>query len=77
MWTSLLGVVASAAAYGLGRNRNNNGMGNAIQNAVKNSGLTNLPQVVPMPNKRAYAEFSDELSPNQSPTEDVNQSNFD
>ncbi|MDQ0243382.1 hypothetical protein J2S09_000918 [Bacillus fengqiuensis] len=79
MWASLLGIGASAAAYGLGRNRGNNGMGSAIQNAVKNSGLNNLQRVVPMPNKRAYAEFAEEMSPNQnqSPIEDVNQSNFD
>lgn len=71
MWASLLGIGASAAAFGLGRNRNNNGMGRAIQNAVKNSGLNNLQRVVPMPNKRAYAEFAQEMSPNQSPIEDV------
>lgn len=77
VWTSLLGMVASAAAYGLGRTQNNGG-GKSAQNGFNYSGLTNLQRVVPMPNKRAYGEFAEEISPNQHQSpEDPNQSNFD
>ncbi|HWO96008.1 MAG TPA: hypothetical protein VNM45_06695 [Bacillus sp. (in: firmicutes)] len=71
MWTSLLGIMASAAAYGIGRNQNNNGMRGFFQRAGKNSGFTNLPQVIPMANRRAYAEFAEEITPNQSPIDDI------
>jgi hypothetical protein len=70
LWTSLLGLGASAAAYGFGRSRNN-GVRKLAQNLFGDTGEQPLNRVVPMPNKRAaYAEFAEEMHPNQSPPED-------
>lgn len=70
LWTSLLGLGASAAAYGFGKSRNN-GVPKIGQNLFGDAGEQSLNRVVQMPNKRAaYAEFSEELTPNQASAQD-------
>ncbi|MFC3885926.1 hypothetical protein ACFOU2_21585 [Bacillus songklensis] len=69
VWLSLLGLGASAAAFGLGRNRNN-GMGRSVQNGLRNNRFNNFQQAVSIPGKNVFAEFAEEMVPNQSPGQD-------
>ncbi|KAB2332135.1 hypothetical protein F7731_17775 [Cytobacillus depressus] len=61
MWASLLGLGASAAAYGLGRNRKNN-MQNPVQNLMNNFQFRSAGQ---MPKMANLTEFAKELVPNR------------
>lgn len=62
MWTSLLGLVVSAAAFGIGRNRNRNLL-SPVQNFMNNIRMRNASQ---MRNMSTLMEFSKELEPNKS-----------
>ncbi len=62
IWTSLLGLGLSAAAYGLSRNRNRN-MLSPVQNLMKNFQFRNIAQ---MPKMANLTEFSKELVPNKN-----------
>ncbi|MFJ7932404.1 hypothetical protein [Peribacillus sp. NPDC096448] len=63
IWASLLGLGVSAAAYGLGRNRNKN-MLIPVQNVMNNIRTRTVSQ---MPNAAAITEFSKELVPDKNP----------
>lgn len=63
IWASLLGLGVSAAAYGLGRNRNKN-MLIPVQNVMNNIRTRTVGQ---MPNAAAITEFSKELVPDKNP----------
>lgn len=63
IWASLLGLGASAAAYGLGRNRNTN-MLRPAQNLINRFQTRTAGR---MPNMAALPEFSKELVPNENP----------
>jgi hypothetical protein len=63
MWASLLGLGVSAAAYGLGRNRNSN-MLRPVQNVMNSIGTRTAGL---MPNAAAKTEFSKELVPDKDP----------
>lgn len=62
MWTSFLGLVVSAAAFGIGRNRNRNLL-SPVQNFMNNIRMRNASQ---MRNMSTLMEFSKELEPNKS-----------
>ncbi|USK72002.1 hypothetical protein [Peribacillus asahii] len=64
MWTSLLGLGVSAAAYGLGKNRNRN-MQNPVEH-VTNRSRTQTAN--PMLKAAALAEFSKELGLDKNPS---------
>ncbi|MDW7618018.1 hypothetical protein SC499_26040 [Peribacillus simplex] len=63
MWASLLGLGVSAAAYGLGRNRDRN-MLRPVQNVMNNIRTQTAGR---MPNAAAITEFSKELVPDKNP----------
>jgi hypothetical protein len=63
MWVSLLGLGVSAAAFGLGRNRNSN-MLRPVQNVINNIRTRSNNQ---MPNAATLTEFSKELVPDKNP----------
>lgn len=72
MWASLLGIGASAAAYGLGRNRNNTNMMRPVQNVMNNLRSRNTGQ---MPNMANMTEFAKEVAPNKDPFKNQEGSN--
>jgi hypothetical protein len=63
MWASLLGLGVSAAAYGIGKNRNSN-MLRPVQNVLNSIRTRTAGQ---MPNAAAITEFSKELVPDKNP----------
>ncbi|USK35944.1 hypothetical protein LIT25_12030 [Bacillus sp. F19] len=63
VWASIVGLGISAAVFGLRRNQNRNLL-SPIQNLVNNFRQNNLQNPVSISNKTAFAEFSNELTPN-------------
>lgn len=63
MWASLLGLGASAVAYGLRRNGNGNMM-RPVQNVMNSIRTITARQ---MPNAATLTEFSEELIPDKNP----------
>lgn len=63
MWASLLGLGVSAAAYGVGRNRNKNTI-SSFQDLMNNFQSSKASQT---PNMATLTEFSKELVPNKNP----------
>lgn len=60
LWTTLLSLGISAAAFGIKANRNRN-IQNSVQNLMSNLNVKNMAQ---MPKMANLAEFSKELMPN-------------
>jgi hypothetical protein len=59
VWTSLIGLGASAAAYGLKKNRRNIDLSRTIQNAMNSMQKANMGRNM----ASAFSEFSKELAP--------------
>ena len=60
LWTTVLGLGVSAAAFGIKRNRNKN-IQSSVQNLMNNINKQNMAQ---MPKMTGLVEFSKELLPN-------------
>ncbi|WP_205439578.1 hypothetical protein [Peribacillus alkalitolerans] len=60
LWATLIGLGVSAAAFGIGRNRQNN-IADSAQSLMTDFKLPNLGK---MPKMAALAEFAEELTPN-------------
>lgn len=60
LWTTLLSLAVSAAAFGIKANRNRN-IQSSVQNLMSNLNIRNMAQ---MPKTAGLAEFSKELLPN-------------
>jgi hypothetical protein len=56
LWSSLLSLGMSAAAYGLNRRRTNNASASSFNGLMKNRNMSTL--------QTAMAEFANELAPN-------------
>lgn len=63
MWASLVSLGVSAAAYGLGRNRNRKSL-SPVQNIMNNIRTGKAGRI---PNTVALTEFAKELAPNKKP----------
>lgn len=59
MWTSLIGLGVSAAAYGMNKNRKNGDLSRSIQTAMKSMQNANVGRNM----ASAFNEFSKELMP--------------
>jgi hypothetical protein len=59
MWTSLIGLGVSAAAYGMKKNRKNGDLSRSIQTAMSSMQNANLGRNM----ASAFSEFSKELMP--------------
>lgn len=65
IWTALIGLGVSTAAYGFGRNQKNGNMLQPFQNLMNNvRGQNRFQNIVPNVNNTALAEMSNELTPN-------------
>ncbi|MBD1380659.1 hypothetical protein [Metabacillus arenae] len=65
VWTSILGLGISAVVMGLRGNQNKNFM-RPFRNFLTNFQTKNNQNPVGMQNRNAFAEFSNELSPNMN-----------
>jgi hypothetical protein len=62
VWASIIGLLASAAAFGIRRNQGGN-MLQPIQNVMNKMGQNNFQNNTPLKTNGAFAEFSKEITP--------------
>ena len=70
-WLSLLGLGIGAATFGLSRYQKNGKMMRPIQNLMQQFRQNNAQNANPMPNKAAFAEFAQEITPNKQNSQEI------